>query len=340
VSEVISQTALCRLVDAWIAQGKQVAGPRRINEGLVLYTLLTGSEQLRLEGFIRPGNSIKEFVLPRHEKLYGYRLEGKEIELYDPEPPAAEQIIIGARPCDSAALPIMDCVFNWDYKDGFYNRRRQLSTVVTLACREHDDHCFCTCVGSGPADERGSDAMLFDLGDGTYEVRCLTDKGKALFAGRTQHSDKVGQVGPGPEKRLDLDAVKSFLDSDFDNPAWSLLTMRCLGCGACAHTCPTCHCFDIVDEGNAAGGARVRNWDACQFAMFTAHASGHNPRTRQGQRQRQRIFHKFGIFPEKFGEIACTGCGNCTRNCPVGLGVWPVLESIAEVVPAKAIETT
>ena len=85
----------------------------------------------------------------------------------------------------------------------------------------------------------------------------------------------------------------------------------------------------MVDEGNASAGHRVRNWDACQFAMFTLHASGHNPRNVQSQRQRQRIHHKFQIYPEKFGEVLCTGCGNCTRNCPAGLGVLSVLKTIA-----------
>ena len=73
----------------------------------------------------------------------------------------------------------------------------------------------------------------------------------------------------------------------------------------------------------------MRNWDACQFAMFTMHASGHNPRGDQSQRQRQRIAHKFHVYPQKFGQLLCTGCGNCSRNCPVGMGVLPVLQSLA-----------
>ena len=66
--------------------------------------------------------------------------------------------------------------------------------------------------------------------------------------------------------------------------------------------------------------------------MFTLHAAGHNPRSQQAQRQRQRIYHKFRIYPEKFGTLLCTGCGNCTRNCPVGLGVRPVLSAMPEWV--------
>ena len=107
--------------------------------------------------------------------------------------------------------------------------------------------------------------------------------------------------------------AKDFLAGGFESPEWKNMTLRCLGCGACAFNCPTCHCFDIADEGNAAGGAGVRNWDACQFGLFSLHASGHNPRDVQPKRQRQRIYHKFKSYPEKFGATLCTGCGNCTR---------------------------
>jgi ferredoxin len=346
MSEVLSITALRKLVDGWIAEGKRLAGPRRVAragaskdaacpggpedpKSLVLYGWLDSSDQLLMDGFIHPGNSVKEFVFPRHEKLYGYKVQGKNIEIQELEMPDVEQILVGVRPCDAASLPILDHVFNWDYKDALYNRRRELTTVVTLACREHDANCFCTSVGSGPGDERGSDAVLLDLGDGKYEVCCLTEKGTKLFAGCTETSDVEGQIAPGPEKRIDLDAVRKFLASGYESPEWQLLTQRCLGCGACAYTCPTCHCFDMVDELTPGGGVRARNWDACQFAMFTAHASGHNPRSVQSQRQRQRIYHKFQIYPDKFGELLCTGCGNCTRNCPVGLGVRSVLEAVA-----------
>lgn len=335
MSDVISRESLCRLVDERIARGECVAGPQRVRPDLALYAKLAASGDLLLDGFIRPGNTVKDFIFPRTEKLYGYRLTGKQIELYDIEPANTPQIVIGARPCDAAALPILDAVFNWDFQDKFYNAARQRTTIVTLACLEHDGNCFCTSVGLGPDDERGSDAMLFDLGDGQYEVRCLTDKGKALFAGKTQASSRTGQVPPGPEKTIDPEDVKEFVAGNFESPQWQGMTMRCLGCGACAYNCPTCHCFDIVDEGTAAGGVRVRNWDACQYRMFTLHASGHNPRNNQGQRQRQRILHKFGMYPAKFGEILCTGCGNCTRACPVTLGVRPVLETMKRIPVEK-----
>lgn len=330
MSEMISKTKLFEIIQQWIGQGKMAAGPLEIHPGLTQYAKLDKAEQLQLEGFIHPSNSIKEFVFPKHEKLYGYRFKGNDIELESMELQVPEQLIIGARPCDAASLPILDPVFNWDYKDEFYNRRRQATTVVSLACMAHDNFCFCTSVGLAPDSARGADAMLLPLAGGNFEVRTFTDRGKQLFAGNTASSTQQATVPGGPEKKFEVGEVKEFLKSHFEDPLWQEQTLRCLGCGACAFTCPTCHCFDIVDEGNAAGGSRVKNWDACQYPMFTLHASGHNPRANQPSRQRQRILHKFRIYHEKFSETLCTGCGNCTRNCPVSLGVLSVVEAIPQ----------
>jgi ferredoxin len=330
MSEIISKAALLKLVDTWLSQGRRAAGPIRSKAGHVFYQAIESSGELTLDGFIRPENSIKEFFFPRHEKLYGYRFEGKKIALIEGETPLVEQLVLAARPCDAAALPILDRVFNWDYKDEFYNRRREMTTVVAMACNEADDFCFCTSVGLSPDGTQGADAILFDLGNGEYEVRTITEKGKKLFAGQTQTSEKVGKATATPKKSADMEKAKEFLAGGFESSEWKMMTLRCLGCGACAFNCPTCHCFDIADEGNSSGGHRVRNWDACQFGLYSLHASGHNPRDVQPKRQRQRIYHKFKTYPEKFGTFLCTGCGNCTRQCPVALGVRPVLDVIGK----------
>jgi ferredoxin len=324
VSTVISVAGLGELVAGWIGEGKLVAAPVQVGDRL-LYQALAKAPDAVFDARRRPANSIKEFLFPRHEQIFRYRLEGKGIELSEAVPEEREQILIAAKPCDAAALPILDHVFNWDFEDGFYTARRARTTVISLACAAYDDACFCTSVGSGPADEAGSDAMLFDLGDGRFEVRAITEKGRALFGEAQWDRPPACQA---PEQRFDPARVARYLESNFESPLWKDLTLTCLGCGACAYTCPTCHCFDIVDEGNAAGGARVKNWDSCQFPFFTLHASGHNPRSAQPQRQRQRLFHKFLIYPQKFNAILCTGCGNCERNCPVGLGVLKVLQAI------------
>ena len=326
---VLTREELRKLVGEWIAAGKICAGPVRVKPGMVLVARLEKAEDLLLDGWVRPANSIKELVLPRHEVLYGYRVEKNRIELVDQPETAAGQIVIGAHPCDAAALPILDKVFNWDYRDEAFNRRREAATVITLACTGRDEECFCTSVGLGPDAERGSDAILFDRGDGSYGVRTLTDKGRALLG---EGDASAGAANQAPAS-FDPAQVASFAKEHFDDAFWQEHALACLACGACAYTCPVCHCFDIVDEGNSREGVRARNWDACQFPMFTLHASGHNPRSAQGGRQRQRMYHKFYLYPEKFGDILCTGCGNCARNCPVGLGVLPLIAKIPHAEP-------
>jgi len=87
MSQVISLERLRGLVDGWLHAGKRVFAPVRVKPDLVLYESLENAAQLLLDGFVRPANSIKEFVFPRHEVLYGYQFKGKQIELVPKELP-------------------------------------------------------------------------------------------------------------------------------------------------------------------------------------------------------------------------------------------------------------
>lgn len=191
MSELITETKLRQLAGEWIGGGKTVVGPVRVKDR-VLYRPLGSPESLLIEStpgaFTAPSNSIKEFLFPKLETLYQYRTQGRNIELIEPAAEFAEQLILAARPCDAAALPILDHVFNWDFADDFYNRRRGATTIVTLACGATDGSCFCTSVGLAPDATRGSDAILLGLGNGRFEVRCTTDKGRALVSGKTETS--------------------------------------------------------------------------------------------------------------------------------------------------------
>ena len=325
MAHTITRDNINQLVGRLLSADKSIIGLTEAN-GRHFFQRIDAISTMILDSTIMPSNSIKEFVFPRSEVICTYRHEGKNLILDDVELAIQEQVIFGVRPCDAASLPILDKVFAWDYQDRFYQQRRSLTTVVSLACKEADKDCFCTSVGLAPDAQSGADAILLQIGTDSFEVRIFTEKGATLFRGQTEESDKVGKTAEPPKVKFDAKTVENYLQTHFTDPTFDHTSLRCVGCGGCTYACPTCHCFDIVDEGGTSKGKRVKNWDACQFALFTLHASGHNPRSEQSARQRNRIQHKFNIYPEKFGEILCTGCGNCTRVCAASLGIHPVLE--------------
>ncbi|MDR1957744.1 MAG: 4Fe-4S dicluster domain-containing protein [Planctomycetaceae bacterium] len=330
MSEIIQEKTLQEIIRSLISNGKTVAGPMAGTNHRYFYKAVDSSDEILFDPPGMPMNSIKEFVFPRREVLYTFQRDGHDVTLTEQPVLEREQYIFGVRPCDAAANAILDPLFAWDYNDQFYQQRREKTTVVTMACKNIDEHCFCTSLGLNPETEQGADAILLDLGNGEYEVRMFTEKGKKLFAGKTTPSEKTGHAVAVPEVKFSVETVTDYLREHFDDPIWSETSLRCVGCGACTFVCPTCHCFDILDEGNSMFGARVKTWDTCQSALFTHHASGHNPRNNQAQRQRNRIQHKFRIYPDKFDRILCSGCGNCTRECSTSLGVRPVLQYLTE----------
>jgi ferredoxin len=339
MTRILTESQLRKAAGHWLAAGRQVAGPTRVRQQRALYAWLKQADDLTLDGFIRPANSIKSLFLPCHEQLFAFEGIGRKTKLTSAELPDRLRVVLASRPCDAASLPILDRVFNWDYQDAFYNKRRELTTVVTLACHQYDDDCFCTSVGVTPDGTKGSDALLVPVDDQTYEVRFVTDKGRDLLMEWTEESTLSGSATAGPEKRFEVQQVQDRLAGEIDDQLWQTATLACVGCGACAHSCPTCHCFDIVDEATRDRGCRVRNWDTCQSVMYSMHASGHNPRHDQAKRQRNRIVHKYQTYPSKFAELLCTGCGACTRNCPMGLGVGHVISQLLDATqPAGAVD--
>ena len=337
---ILERKNLLALASDLMAAGTVVIAPvlfENQRRSSLEYCVIRRPEEIHLEGG-KPERSLKEFFFPPSEVLFRWRHKKTEVELSENLPAFPRTVIFAARPCDAAGLEILDHVMGWDYRDEFWFGRRAATTVVTRACTDCDQNCFCTVMGLGPAAGRGADWLLSPTAEG-FKVAVLSAKGEDLArqAGRflsetesrtdTSHGDVEKQVHANLSARPEK--IRAWLESNFSDPLWKEIGWRCHGCGACAFVCPTCHCFDIVDEPDSWDrGSRRRNWDTCQTALFTLHASGHNPRPDQPSRFRQRIMHKFSIYPARFGEILCTGCGRCIRTCAAGMDIIEILAQL------------
>lgn len=331
---LISKSALPGLLDKLIGEC-EVYAPVKEGTYSLFKKLSSGSEAYF--GFVNSKITPKGILFPQSERLFCYSTAGGETKLEEHKD-SARKIIFGIRPCDARALMMLDKVFkNEKYEDPYYRERRANTLLVGMACNDPADTCFCTSMGGGPFTREGLDVMLTDIGD-EYVVEAITEKGREFVAGLglTEASGSQRAATAKAEKeaevtcRVNTDGLKARLDNNFYEPIWDKFHERCLGCGACTYSCPTCHCFDIVDDAVDCNGCRVRNWDSCMFPLFTQQGSGYNPRPSGKERMRQRIMHKFKYFVDNFNAMACVGCGRCIINCPINQDIRDVLKDILE----------
>ncbi len=322
----------------WANQAEVFAPQKR--EGYAQFLPWEAGNELLLD---EPHNTRfppKAFFLPQSETLLTYNRKLSQLEM--PALQISPRIIFGIRPCDARAVALLDTVFaTQENPDPYWQARREQTILIGVGCNQPATTCFCTSVGSSPFAHAGLDALLTDLGE-AYLVETFTERGEALFANLASANandvEQAGNVQQQAEALLEpafsTINLKDHLDQIFDSSLWGEFAQSCLGCGICTFLCPTCFCFDIVDE--AQRDERVRNWDTCMFRVYSLEASGHNPRPTRAERTRQRLMHKFSYWLEHADQFGCTGCGRCVRYCPVGLDIRAMIRK-AVATPSEAV---
>jgi ferredoxin len=323
----------------------QLIAPVRTEKG-VLFEYISGKEEVDLT---YSGHTIlppKKFFFPPVEEMFVYEYEDSgNIRLYDllDEVSKGKRVIVGVKPCDINGLLVLDKVFTGEYNDPYYTARRKNTLVVGLTCSRAMEYCFCAYLNTGPSIKRGFDILLSDLGD-RYVVEVGSEDGWRLVKFNLDLFSEARKDDIEEREKLlikveedirskglpYLETIERGLREKFSDEIWETYGKKCLACGKCNFTCPTCRCFTISDEPNPdlKSGKRVRIWDSCHFLSFTRVASGEVFRRDRPSRFKQRIYHKFVYSINEIGSISCVGCGRCVEVCPAKINIMDVVKEV------------
>lgn len=301
-------------VAAALERGDRVVAPR-LRDGVMLYGEVDSPGELGLPRTSAPLLSLTDlFLEPKRDNWPGRPI-----------------LVLGCRPCEAAALRVLDAFFAHGGLNEAYCARRARTTVLAFACTRPDAHCFCTSVGGSPSSRRGVDVLVRrGPGDREWLTPC-TERGRALAA-EVPHTRRRPPEFQDPTvpQRFDPAAVQAGLaSSQGDEPA---LEVGCVGCGACRLQCLTCHCADGAGAVNWCCARECTSRQCCALSLFPAGDSlQERPR---GSRWEVWVRHKFLHFPAAFGILGCVGCGRCVRACGAGVDLVNVLQGIERAAPS------
>ncbi len=328
--KTLPKDQLSKTIRKWMKKYEVIA-PKENQNGLE-YQVITDEKQIVLNHWENTPYPPKSYLLPQSETLFICQ-QGR---YKTPANESRQQVLLGLRPCDARALWLLDHVFMAKgEEDAYWVDRRDRSLVISMGCDSPCSTCFCTSVGGDPFGKEGADAQITEI-EGVYLFEGITQKGNEFIADLPNADEtlvkKAKKVqrdsAKAMEKQFDTTGLHDHLYDIFEDDFWREISQSCLGCGVCTFLCPTCYCFDIVDE--VQRSERVRNWDTCMFRIYSQEASGHNPRPTKAERTRQRVMHKFAYWIDSINQFGCTGCGRCVVNCPVNIDIRQIVRKAQE----------
>jgi len=277
----------------------------------------------------------KEFFFPQSECMFGF--QGRSNDSIRPRRSDEHIVLFGVRSCEVKAIELLDKFYERQFEDNYYLEKRRKSVLISLACSQLFEQCFCTSTETGPVLTEGFDIQLVDLG-GEYAVQVGSEKGLELFNryayffGRGIDVDIVELLARAkkPGKKFEMEKVYENLKRDrVREELWEDIGRRCQSCGLCLFLCPTCSCYTVADGALPDGTQRrTRQWDACYFRGFTRMTGGSDPVSSRAEMVKRKYQHKLVQQVDEFGMSGCTGCGRCNLAC-VGNVNW--LENIIKI---------
>ncbi len=343
---VTDKAGLAKFYEAIIAKNETYAPVEKF--GKFDFRLVSSLAECNPDSPITRTMSAKPLFFPRSAKVMKFTADssGTTMKDTDEDPLAGKRVILGMKHCDARSLQVLDKVYNWDYIDNDYQKRRQNTVVISTRCDKAEMHCFCTSLDYDVENLDAMDVLIVNGTDGKIFVKPKTEKGRDFL--KSMGIQDAGYTVPVEEEeassamkrqfdafsgtfrlKMNYKEVNAKLSKIFDTPEFENVSANCISCNTCAFVCPTCHCFKISDEKVKDTGVRYKSYDSCNNGYFTLMAGGHNPRPVKYRRWRQRAMHKFVYYKERFGENLCVGCGKCTTSCPVNISIFEVVNQVS-----------
>jgi len=261
-----------------------------------------------------------------------------------PRAQAPALAFLGVRACELAALAVQDRVFlGGQFHDEDFGARRAAAFIVAVQCTTSASTCFCTSMGTGPEVHGGYDIMLTEIDEG-FVVQAGSPGGADIVARLPVRKPSHAEAGAAVDlveavrtrigDTLPVQGLPERLKRQLDNPRWAAVADRCVECGNCTMSCPTCFCTSTVEHSDMDGklASTTRLWDSCFDSSF-ARVAGGDFRGRPQDRYRQWLTHKFSTWVDQFGTMGCVGCGRCVTWCPAHIDVREELMAIAPPIP-------
>ena len=238
-------------------------------------------------------------------------------------------ILFGVHPYDLKAINQMDRIFAGGVPDPHYLKRREAALLIGCDPTRVAPRAFWADM-DGDTAFSGFDLMFTDIGQ-DFVVEIGTEKGKDLLslfgksrtAGKEETRQRVNarsQIRSLCRKReltFPKREIPQLLEHAQGSLLWEEKASKCLSCGTCNLVCPTCYCFDVLDdvELDLKRGERFRRWDGCLLQDFAKVATGENFRETRAARYRHRFFRKGLYLFKVLDDVACVGCGRCSSSC-------------------------
>jgi len=306
-----------------------------LRNGDVLLEAVSDLSQIAHEGdYVNTIIGAKQVLFPREEHMLRFTLDGRvEVE---PVYEKRKRVVFGIRSCDVSGINFAERFFTkGGLSDPYFAWRREHTTLISIACLEPGEFCFCVCCEGGPGLESGFDVQLTDIGE-AYLAEVDSSRGRAVVEQNRLLFEEASPQDVRREKELLTEAQQKFARSTFvaymmrrisraevPEGFWQWLSDRCLGCAGCRYVCPTCTCFDVRDVAVDGAGERSRCWDSCSLAGFTRMVSGENPREERADRTRRWFYHKLSYqYSIIDGRHGCVGCGRCVASCLGRADTW------------------